>query len=307
VRRAGRRGRHGEGPAIVNDSAARHRRIAVASGKGGTGKTTVSTNLSVVAADRGRSVQLLDCDVEAPNCHIFLQPRIDETRRVTVAVPLIDPESCNGCGECGEICQFNALACLGGKATAFGELCHGCGGCWRVCPVGAISKTSREIGIVERGAANGFRFVQGRLDVGEPRSAPLIDRVKDQVDRAAELAIIDCPPGTSCAAIAAVRDVDYVCMVTEPTPFGLNDLVLAVGMARELSLPMGVVINRSDIGDRRVHAYCEGAGLKILAEIPDDRRVAEAYAAGEIACRAIPQFRGVFEALMNSIDCEAGR
>ncbi len=281
--------------------------IAVASGKGGTGKTTVATNLAVVAADGGRRIELLDCDVEAPNCHIFLQPKIHEARSVHVPVPDIDEETCTACGECAEICEFNAIACLNGRVLTFPELCHGCGGCWLICPAEAVSQATREVGVIQRGTTNGFALVQGRLRVGEAMSPPLIRQVKASVSDGAELVIIDSPPGTSCPAIASVQRSDYVCMVTEPTPFGLNDLVLAVEMVRELGLPMGVVINRADVGDRQVHEYCQQEGLKILAEIPDDRRVAEAYARGEVSGRAIPSYRAVFESLLARIESEMPR
>jgi len=291
----------------VKASEAKSKTIAIASGKGGTGKTTVSTNLAVVAATLGRRVALLDCDVEAPNCHIFLRPNITDARPVHVPIPRVDEGACNGCGECGEICQFSAVVCLNGKVLTFPELCHGCGGCWSVCPVEAISKGAREVGVIEQGLAEGFSITQGRLRIGEAMSPPLIRQVRAHACDHAELIIIDAPPGTSCPAIAAIKGADYVCLVTEPTPFGLNDLVLAVGMVRELGIRMGVVINRSDIGDQEVRTYCEAEGLPVLAEMPDDRRVAEAYARGKIATRAIPGYRLVYESLLTHIEQEAAR
>lgn len=281
--------------------------IAVASGKGGTGKTTVSTNLAVVAASMGRRVALLDCDVEAPNCHIFVRPNISEGRTVHVPVPQVDEEACTGCGECGEICEFNAVVCLNGKVLTFPELCHGCGGCWLVCPAKAITKSTREVGVVECGRADGISMTQGRLRIGEAMSPPLIRQVRAAGQDHAELVIIDAPPGTSCPVIAAVKGADYVCLVTEPTPFGLNDLILAAGMVRELDIPMGVVINRSDIGNREVRSYCNDQKLPILAEIPDDRRVAEAYARGEIATQAIPTYSPIFESLLSRVEQEMTR
>jgi MinD superfamily P-loop ATPase len=281
--------------------------IAVASGKGGTGKTTVSTNLAMVAASIGRRVALLDCDVEAPNCHIFLRPDITDARTVHVTIPKVDEEACTSCGECSEICEFNAVVCVNGKVLTFPELCHGCGGCWLVCPSGAITKGNREVGVVEHGQANGLSMTQGRLRIGEAMSPPLIRQVKATGRDHAEFIIVDAPPGTSCPVIAAVKSADYVCLVTEPTPFGLNDLVLAVGMVRELGIPMGVVINRSDIGDREVRSYCRDQKLPILAEIPDDRRVAEAYARGEIVTRAVPTYTPIFESLLLRIEQEMAR
>ena len=281
--------------------------IAVASGKGGTGKTTVSTNLAMVAANMGRRVALLDCDVEAPNCHIFVRPNITDARTVHVPIPQVDEKACTGCGECSEICEFNAVVCVNGKVLTFPELCHGCGGCWLVCPAGAITKANREVGVVEHGQADALTFAQGRLRIGEAMSPPLIRQVRSIGQDHAELIIIDAPPGTSCPPIASVKGSDYVCLVTEPTPFGLNDLVLAVGVVRELGVPAGVVINRSDIGNREVRDYCEDQGLPILAEIPDDRRVAEVYARGEIVTQAIPAYNPIFESLLSRIEQEMAR
>ncbi|MBN1343204.1 MAG: ATP-binding protein [Phycisphaerae bacterium] len=281
--------------------------IAVASGKGGTGKTTVATNLAVAAAGLGKTVELVDCDVEAPNCHLFLSPEIRETRTVHVAIPNVDADKCTGCGECAEMCQFNAIACLNGNVMTFPELCHGCAGCWLVCPVEAISEGAREVGTVQRGTAGDFDLVYGRLRIGEAMSPPLIRRVKAEASEHVEWVIVDAPPGTSCPPIAAVQNSDYVCMVTEPTPFGLNDLVLAVGMVRALGLPMGVVINRCDVGDDEVRKYCDSEGLPILVEIPDDRRVAEAYARGQIAGNVLPEYRATFEALLARIEREVTR
>jgi len=202
-------------------------RVAIASGKGGTGKTTVATNLAATAARDGWQVHLIDCDVEEPNCHIFVSPEFSYRQIVTVPVPNIDQERCTGCGECSEICQFNALACIGDGVMTFPELCHSCGGCWRVCPEKAIGQNPREIGILEEGWAPGIRFTQGRLKVGEAQVPPLIRRVKAS-GGGSLLTIIDAPPGTSCAAVTAMRGCDFVLLVTEPTPFGLHDLTLAV-------------------------------------------------------------------------------
>jgi MinD superfamily P-loop ATPase len=275
-------------------------RLAIASGKGGTGKTTVATNLAVVAAEEGIGVCLLDCDVEEPNCHIFVQPEIKRNEAVTVEIPNVDNSRCVGCGECARICEFNALACIGDHVLTFPELCHSCGGCWLVCPEDAIGRRLRIVGELETGTAAGFRFVQGRLRVGEAHVPPLIKRVKKESD-GAELVIVDSPPGTSCSAIAAMTDSDYVILVTEPTPFGLNDLRLAVETVREMGIPFGVVVNRVGAGDDRVHRYCEQEDISVLLDIPDERRVAVAYSEGVMAVDAIPEMRSMFTRLYRDV------
>lgn len=275
-------------------------RIAIASGKGGTGKTTVATNLAVVATLDGREVHLVDCDVEEPNCHVFVDPQIQHREDVTIPVPVVDNKLCQGCGECAQICEFNALACYGDGVIAFPELCHGCGGCWLVCPEGAIRPGARSIGVVEEGAASGFRFTQGRLRVGEALAPPLINRVKEHVGES-ELTILDAPPGTSCPAIAAVKDSDFVILVTEPTPFGLNDLGLAVEVVRRLQIPFGVVVNRAGAGDDRIHRYCFNERVPILLEIPDDMWIARAYSEGVTAVSAIPDVYGLFHRLYSNV------
>jgi MinD superfamily P-loop ATPase len=263
-------------------------RIAIASGKGGTGKTTVAVNLACVLADAGQKVQYLDCDVEEPNGHIFLKPEITATEPVGIPVPVVDEQKCTGCHKCAEVCEYHAIAVLK-KPLVFAELCHGCGGCALVCPERAIREENRTIGVVETGRADGVAFVQGRLNVGEPMSPPLIRAVKKKAI-ADGVVIMDAPPGTSCPVVATVRDADYVLLVTEPTPFGLNDLRLAVEMIRQLGVPHGVVINRADSGDRRVRDFCTAETIPILLEIPDDRRVAEAYSRGLMAFRVLPEW-----------------
>lgn len=270
--------------------------IAVASGKGGTGKTTVATNLAVTLARRGRTTCYLDCDVEEPNGHIFLKPEITASTSVGVPVPKVDMDRCTGCGKCGDICQYSAIVCINEKVLTFPELCHGCGGCSLVCPEEAISEVPREVGTVEEGMSDGVKFVQGCLRVGEAMSPPLIREVKKRIPWEG-VAIVDVPPGTSCPVIEAVKGADFVVLVTEPTPFGLNDLELAVGMVRELGLPMGVLINRSDVGDAGVNEYCKREKIELLMEIPDNREVAEAYSRGEMAVDAVPEWERWFEAI----------
>ena len=274
--------------------------LAVASGKGGTGKTTVATNLAATLADAGQAVTYVDCDVEEPNGHIFMRPQFEKTESVGVPVPEVNADVCTLCGECGKICQYSAIVCIGKKVLTFPELCHGCGGCSLVCPVDAISERPREVGVMEQGRAGAVGFVHGRLRIGEAMGVPLIRKVKRRLPEQG-IAVLDSPPGTSCPVIESVRDADFVLLVTEPTPFGLNDLKLAVDMVRELDLPIGVVINRADVGDDGVQKYCQAEGIDVLLEIPDDRRVAEAYSRGELAVSACPEYRDTFARLFDAV------
>lgn len=267
--------------------------IAVASGKGGTGKTTIATNLAAAVSRTGLGVQYLDCDVEEPNGHIFLKPKIEHRDEVTVGVPDVDTEKCTGCGRCAELCQYSAITCVKGKVLVFEELCHSCGGCMAVCPEEAITEMQRTIGIAEFGTSNGIAFGHGKLNIGAIQTPALIKYVKQRAE-ADTLTILDVPPGTSCPVIEAIRNTDFVLLVTEPTPFGLNDLELAVGMVRTLKLSFAVAINRSDIGDNGVLRYCQREGIDVLLEIPNNRKIAEAYSRGEMMIDAIPEYKQKF-------------
>ena len=251
--------------------------IAVASGKGGTGKTTVSLALALSAE---REVTLLDCDVEEPNAGLFLSIEMTQEENVPVKVPSVDAQTCTGCGACASFCRFNALAMVNRKVLVFPELCHGCGGCTLVCPAGAITERDERIGVIRRGRKDHISFADGTLDVGKAMSPPLIRALKKGISRE-RYTIIDSPPGTSCPMVTAVKGADYVLLVTEPTPFGLHDLKLAVLTMRETGIPFGVIINRSDSGDDRVVRWCNEQGIRILMQIPEDRRVAEAYSRGQ--------------------------
>jgi len=272
--------------------------ISIASGKGGTGKTTVATNL---ALSIDTDVQLLDCDVEEPNAHLFIHPIFEKIETITTPVPVVDEEKCNLCKKCSEICQFKAIVVIGETVLTFHELCHSCGGCMEVCPEGAITETGRELGIIERGHQNELEFVHGRLRVGEAMSPPLIKKVRS-FTRPDRLTIIDAPPGTSCPVIAAMKDVDFILLVTEPTPFGLYDLKLAVGAVNILKIPCGLVINRSDIGDENVKKYATKESLPVLMEIPFDRRIAETYSRGEALVKVMSEWKEKFLELYHRIE-----
>jgi len=276
-------------------------KIAVASGKRGTGKTTIATNLAVSLARAGQAVQYLDCDVEEPNGHIFLKPRIDCVQEVTVSVPEVDEARCSGCGRCGQLCQYSAIVCIQKHILTFEPLCHSCGGCMAICPESAIAEKQRRIGVAEYGAADGVAFGHGKLDIGAIQTPALIRHVKRHAKDDA-IVILDAPPGTSCPVIEAVKGVDFVLLVTEPTPFGLNDLELAVGMVRTLKLPFAVIINRCDMGDEGVVQYCRREGIDVAMEIPNNRRIAEAYSRGRMMVDVLPEYTGQFYRLYTRID-----
>jgi MinD superfamily P-loop ATPase len=278
--------------------------IAVASGKGGTGKTTVSTSLVCAAAEAGYEATYLDCDVEEPNGHLFLKPRLEHRFPVGIPVPVVDEEKCTGCGACGEICQYSAIVCLNKTVLTFDKMCHGCGGCALACPAGAITEKEREIGVIEKGYAGNSVFAHGRLNVGEIMGPPLIKAV-GSIGRGSELRIIDVPPGTSCPVIASIKGVDYVLLVTEPTPFGIYDLDLAIDMVRELELPFAVVVNRSRRDQIMARDYCKKKNVKIMAELADDRKVAESYSRGELPYFDVPGYRKGMDELLISVLKEA--
>jgi len=271
--------------------------VTIASGKGGTGKTTVATNL---ALSIGTNVQLLDCDVEQPNAHLFLNPVFERTDTVATPVPEFDMDKCTFCGKCGELCEFKAIVVVAETVLAFEELCHSCGGCMAVCPEGAITEKGRELGVLQKGHLNGIEFIHGKLRVGEAMSPPLIKEVLSYSDPA-KLTIVDAPPGTSCPVIEAMKPADFVLLVTEPTPFGLNDLKLAVGATKILDIPCGLVINRCDMGDEKVKAFAADENLPILMEIPFDRRIAEVYSRGDMIVDVMPEWKERFLLLYEKI------
>lgn len=280
--------------------------VAIGSGKGGTGKTTVATNLAVVGRQAGRRVQLLDCDVEEPNCHLFFTPTLQRRCKVTVPVPAVDRARCTYCGECARVCQYGAIVCMDRDVLFFPELCHSCGGCGRICPEQAIREEPREVGIVEEGRADGLSFASGRLNVGEARAVPIIAEVKKRIDRRATV-LIDAPPGASCPMIETIRGCEYVCLVAEPTAFGLHDLALTVEVVRILGRPIGVLINRVGLGDDRVRQYCQREGLAILMELPNDQRIARACSDGQSIVQVLPQYKARFVELLSRIESEISR
>jgi MinD superfamily P-loop ATPase len=276
--------------------------IAVASGKGGTGKTTIAVGLALSL----ENVQFLDCDVEEPNAHIFLKPEITHTEWVNIPVPKVNEDRCNYCGKCAEICVYNAMAVIKERVLLFSELCHGCGGCRLLCPEDAMEEVNRPIGVLQKGKSGSISFTHGKLNLGEALAVPLVRAVKrtslETHPNNNQVTIIDVPPGTSCPVIESVKGSDFCLLATEPTPFGLNDLVLAAEMLKKLKIPFGVVINRADVGDKKVDEYCKDEKIPILMRIPLDRDIAIAYSKGIPVIEAKPAYKGEFINLYSRIE-----
>ncbi len=273
--------------------------ISIASGKGGTGKTLVATSLALSLKDRYK-VKLLDCDVEEPNDYIFLRPVITEREVVCIPVPKIDEGKCIYCGKCAEVCAYHAIAVLPKSVLVFPNLCHGCGACSCFCLQMAITETPRVIGAVESGYADGIDFVQGTLNVSEAMPTPVIRKVKDLVTHEG-ISIIDVSPGTSCPVVASIRGSDFCLLVTEPTPFGLNDLILAVETVKKLGIPCGVVVNRAGTDNGKVEDYCLKENLPVLLTIPLDTDIARFYSRGITLVEGLPQWKEHFIKLYHRI------
>lgn len=277
--------------------------VAIASGKGGTGKTMVAVSLTLSLSPSRPT--FLDCDVEEPNAALFLQPDIDERQPVGQMIPEVDLQTCTYCGRCAEVCPYHAIAVTGDKVLVFPEMCHGCGSCTLNCPTGAIHEVLDIMGTIERGWCGQIEFAQGTLDVGQAMPVPIIRQLKRWVlpcRRDGRPVILDAPPGTACPVVETMHGADVVLLVTEPTPFGLHDLRMAVAVARdELGLPVGIVINRDGVGDRGIDEYCAAEGLPILMRIPLERRIAEAYSEGIPLVEAIPAYRERFLALWKQL------
>ena len=275
--------------------------IAFASGKGGTGKTTVSTNIASLL----KNVKFIDTDVEEPNAHIFLKPNLEEFYNVERLYPEIDYNKCTFCGKCAEACTFSAIAVANKKVLVFKELCHGCGVCDYVCPENAITEVGRVMGKVRHGyTPSGIEFWDGLLNLGEASPVPVIKEVKEYAlknyKKEEDIIIIDAPPGTSCPVIEAVRGSDYAVLVTEPTPYGLSDLKLMVGVVRDFGIPFGIVINKSNLGNRDVYEYVENESLDIISEIPFSEKGAELYSQGTYLYD-IPTFRASFQKIIDKL------
>ena len=274
--------------------------ISVASGKGGTGKTLIATSLALSLDGQG-PMQFLDCDVEEPDAHILLKPDFEQRESVFIPIPQVDEERCTHCGRCAEVCVYNAIAVLKNRVLIFPELCHGCGACSYLCPEDAISEVGREIGVVELGTSGNIEFIHGRLAIGEAMAPPIIRKAKEHIDPG-KTVIIDVAPGTSCPVVEAVRGSDFCLLVTEPTPFGLNDLALAAEMVKELNIPCGVIINRTGVGDDKVGDFCAQKDIPVLLEIPLDTQIAKLYSQGIPLVQGMPQWQEAFLKLFADIE-----
>jgi MinD superfamily P-loop ATPase len=290
----------------ADDGAVRTIRVAVASGKGGTGKTTVSTSLARVMAAQGKRVAYLDCDVEAPNGYLFLSPAITDRSEVHTPVAAVDPELCVGHGDCAKACRYAAILALPGGSTVMTDLCRGCGGCVRACPAQAVREVSRPVGVVESGTSGTLAVRQGRMEIGRTAEHDMVRAVREP-SPVAEWEILDSPPGVSCPVVETIRGTDAVLLVTEPTPAGLGDLQLAVELVEHLDLPCGVVINRAGTRDPGVKALCASRGIPVLAEIPNSMEIARAHARGELVVDAVPALTLLFESLAAGLPDVASR
>lgn len=268
--------------------------VSIASGKGGTGKTSVAVNMALSI----RNAQLLDCDVEEPNAHLLLHPKINRIEPVNVLIPFVNEELCDYCGKCSKFCQYNAIFVSSQKVMIFPELCHSCGGCSLVCPKKAIAENNRKIGTLKLASTGDLKLVYGELEVGEPMAVPIIREVKRQIDTCRSV-VLDSPPGTSCPVIETVKGSDFCILVTEPTPFGLHDLKITVQVLEDMKIPFGIVINRAGIGDKKVYEYCRAKNIPILLEIPFQRKIAELYSKGIPFSLEMPEWKEKFEDLFN--------
>jgi MinD superfamily P-loop ATPase len=273
--------------------------ISVASGKGGTGKTLVATSLALSLKEK-YNVQFLDCDVEEPNAYIFLKPALDHREMVSIPVPEVDEAKCTYCGRCAEVCAYKAIAVFGQHVLTFPQLCHGCGACSYLCLERAITEVANDIGVVEAGDAAGITFVHGRLSVGQAMAPPIIRKVK-KLARRDGVVIVDASPGTSCPVVEAIRDSDFCLLVTEPTPFGLNDLALAVETVRQLEIPSGIILNRAGLGDERIEEYAAGEKIPVLLKIPLDTDIARLYSRGVPLVEGVPAWQSGFQELFAEI------
>jgi MinD superfamily P-loop ATPase len=278
-------------------------KIAIASGKGGTGKTLVSTNLFYSAQQAGLPVTLVDCDAEEPNVCEFIQGKVTYTLEVKQKVPVIDLNKCVFCGKCYEYCNYHAIVYLppSGFIKVIEELCHNCGACLAACKYGAVSEKENQLGRVETVLINKHASViESRAKVGLYSPVPIIKKALKELNGEA-ITILDSPPGISCPFITTVEKADFVVLVTEPTPFGLNDLKLSVATLDHLGKIFGVIVNRAGLGNREVYDWLEQRNIRLIMEIPYDKEIARIYSEGRLLAEEKPSYRTQFIGLLEEI------
>lgn len=272
-------------------------KIAIASGKGGTGKTLLATNLAWTLSEMGEKVHYIDCDVEEPNGHLFLKPKNNQEEVIHLLSPAgVDDDRCIKCGKCAEVCHYNAIAIVKDKVLFFKELCHLCGACQIVCPVDAIIEKERNIGTLRHGISGNIDFHDGLLATAEGGMSPrLIRKLKTSIGEG--INILDSSPGTACPVVETIKDADLCVLVTDPTPFGLHDLKLAVAMARSLGKEPAIVVNRASYNNQDLKDYCRSQQLEIISEIPNDRKIAYSYSRGNLIIDELPEYKVLFKKL----------
>ncbi|KNZ40699.1 4Fe-4S binding protein [Acetobacterium bakii] len=275
-------------------------KLAVLSGKGGTGKTLVSVNLAAVA---GHSVYV-DCDVEEPNGHLFFKPSGVENEKVTIKIPIVDEDLCNGCRICVDFCKFNALASIIGKLIVFDEICHSCGGCIMLCPNKALTEKDKVIGEIQKGISEEVKVFSGILNTGEVSGIPIIKKLFSEISDEQEMIFVDCPPGSACIVMESIRDADYCILVAEPTLFGLHNLQMVYELVKIFNKPYGVVINKCLEGENLIKKFCLENGIKVLDEIPYDKELGKINSNAEIASRVSPKYHALFSALLQTVTKE---
>jgi len=279
-------------------------KIAIASGKGGTGKTTLSTNLSSYIAEK-RNVVLTDLDVEEPNSGLFLNSELFFEEEKYKMIPEWNNVDCTLCGQCQDVCNYHAVIKIIDTIMVFPELCHSCYACSELCPTNSLPMVPKKMGELKHFKTDNFDFVESRLLIGEEQAVPLIKQTLDYVDENFDqdvVKIYDSPPGTSCPVIEATKDADFIILITEPTPFGLNDVILAIDTMKELKKDFAIVINRYGLGNDDIVKYCEENNIPIIAKIPNQRAIAELYSKGELLYKQIPEVKTELENIVSYLE-----
>ena len=272
-------------------------RIAVLSGKGGTGKTLLSVNMAAAAKDS----KYIDCDVEEPNGHLFLKPKQIASEEVTVKIPIANAELCNGCRKCVEFCKFNALAYINNKLIVFDEICHSCGGCVLLCPEKALSEREKVIGEVQKGVSENVTILSGILNTGEASGIPIIKKLLNEESKNRGVTIIDCPPGSACIVMESIKDADYCILVAEPTLFGVHNLNMVYELVKLFDKPHGVILNKCLEGENPAEEFCIKNNIKILGKIPFDNELGVLNSNALIAVRESKKYRELFSTLLQSV------